>query len=146
MKRRPYGWCTLLCSNRGWANISLAIDNRGERRDRKRLYMYADDARHGHVTNKILRIAQLRYTSKGCVCCPRKRETCWCTPAESPEVPKSKEERIRQFFLNRFVGGLPIGLEEFSWDLYLVKAFVKCLARSSVSQRVLTSPSSTSLL
>ena len=83
------------CSNEGMHSI-LIIDNRGGKRDWKHLYMYADDARHGHVTltkfaNHTITLHQQRLRLLP------SRET-WCTPAESSEVLKPKEERIGQFF------------------------------------------------
>ena len=78
------------------------------------MYVYADDARHGHVT--LTKFCETHnYITPAKALLPS-RET-WCTPAE-PE-----EKRIG-LFLNRFVGELPIGLVEFSWYMYLVQAFV----------------------
>ena len=73
--------------------ISLIIDNRRGRRDWKRLYVYTADARHGHVTLSKVRESHNFATPQRLHLLPSRE--CLCIVAESPEVLKSKEERIR---------------------------------------------------
>ena len=122
----------------------LLSDNRGGRRGGKRLYVYADDVRHGHVTLTKFCESHNYVTPAKAVFVALERSL--MHSSQVARGPKAKRRKNQEVFLNRFVGGLPIGLEEFSWDLHLVQTFVKHLARSSVSQRVLTTPSSTSLI
>ena len=75
---------------------SAIIDNRGGRRDWKRLYVYTADARHGHVTLSKVRESHNFATSQRLHLLPLRE--CLCIVAESPEVLKSKEERIRHLF------------------------------------------------
>ena len=60
-------------------------------------HFYADDARHGHVTLTKFCEWHNYVTPAKAMFVALERET-WYTPAESPEVPKPKEERIGQFF------------------------------------------------
>ena len=124
--------------------VCKTIDNRGGKRDWKRLYVYANDARDGHMTLTKFGESHNYVTPAKAVFVALERYLVHSSRV-APGL-EAKKRKNRAVFLNRFVGGLPIGLVEFSWDLYLVQAFVKRLARLSISQRVLTMPSSTSLL
>ena len=75
------------------SGLSVNIDNRGGRRDWKRLYVYMADARHGHVTLSKVRKSQNFATPQRLHLLPSRE--CLCILAESPEVLKSKEEKIR---------------------------------------------------
>ena len=108
------------------------------------MYVYADDAHHSHVTLTKFCKSHNYVTPAKAVFVALERSL--MHSSRVARGPEAKRRKNRAVFLNRFVGGLPIGLEEYSWDLYLVQAFVKRLTRSSVSQRVLTTTSSTSLL
>ena len=60
------------------------------------------------------RVAQFRYTAKA-VFFARERVFVHCSRvARGAEVKRSKNQTT---FLNKLIGGLPLGLEEFSWDL-----------------------------
>ena len=73
--------------------LVLIIDNRG---GRKRLYVYTADARHGHVTLSKVRESHNFATPQKLHLLPSRE--CLCIVAESSEVLKSKEGRIRHFF------------------------------------------------
>ena len=72
------------------------IDNRGVRRDWKRLYVYTAGAHHSYVTVSKVRESHNFATLQRLHLLPLRESL--CIVAESPEVLKSKEERIRHSF------------------------------------------------
>ena len=73
----------------------LTIDNRGGRRDWKRLYMYTADARHGHVTLSKVRESHNFATPQRLHLLPSREVFVHCSRvARGPEV----KERIRHLF------------------------------------------------
>ena len=101
-------------------NFSVPIDNRGGRRDWKRLYVYTADARHGHVTLSKVRESHnlATYTAKAALIA-LERVFVYCSRvARDLEVKRRKNQAP---FLNRLVRGLPFGLVVFSWDLRVLR-------------------------
>ena len=85
------------------------------------VHVYADDVRHGYVTLTKFCESHNYVTLAKAVFVALLRDL-----VHSSRVARgleAKRRKNRAVFLNRFVGGLLIGLVEFSWDLYLVQAF-----------------------
>ena len=88
------------------------------------MYVYTEDACHGHVTLSKVRELYNFTTPQRLHFLPSRKTL--CTVAESSEVQKPNEERINQaVFLNRLIGGLPFSLVVFTCK-WCKPSLIKC--------------------